>query len=180
MITVISGSNRRGSECLTFARQYQTILKHLSDVPVQLLAMESIPHDYFFPEMYQKGNQAPSLSAIQDEFIIPTQKMVYVISEYNGSYPGALKIFLDACSTRDRDSSFKHKKAALVGIASGRAGNLRGMDHLSDVLNHLGTVVLPNKLPISRIFSLMNEQGAITDVPTLEVMQAQAQEFLDF
>jgi NAD(P)H-dependent FMN reductase len=180
MITVISGSNRKGSECLTFAKKYTEILENLTSTPIKLLAMEEIPHDYFFPEMYQKGNQAASLAALQDEYILPAKKFVYVVSEYNGSYPGAIKIFLDACSTRELDKSFKNKKAALVGVASGRAGNLRGMDHLGDVLNHLGTIVLPNKLPISRIFSLMDKDGEIIDETTLEVMRKQAAELLVF
>lgn len=180
MITVISGSNRKGSECLTFAKKYTEILGKLTSAPIKLLAMEDIPHDYFFPEMYQKENQAASLAAIQDEYITPAKKFVFVVSEYNGSYPGAIKIFLDACSTRNRDLSFKKKKAALMGIASGRAGNLRGMDHLSDVLNHLGTIVLPNKLPVSRIFSLMDEQGNLTDEITLHAMREQAAELLVF
>jgi NAD(P)H-dependent FMN reductase len=180
MITVISGSNRSGSECLTFATKYTEILKSLSDTPVKLLALENIPHDYFFPEMYQKGKQAESLKAIQDEYILPAQKFVYVVSEYNGSFTGAIKVFLDACSTRNRDLCFKGKKAALVGIASGRAGNLRGMDHLTGVLNHLGTIILPNKLPISSIFKLLDKQKNITDEDTIEIMRQQAVELLAF
>lgn len=180
MITIVSGSNRKGSECLTFAKKYKEILESLTSQPVKLLAMEDVEHDYFFPEMYIKGNQAHSLAAIQDEYITPAEKFVYVISEYNGSYPGAIKIFLDACSTRNRDLSFRNKKAALVGVASGRAGNLRGMDHLGDVLNHLGTIILPNKLPISQIFRLMDKSGEITDEITLDVMKKQAAELLKF
>jgi NAD(P)H-dependent FMN reductase len=48
--------------------------------------------------------------------------------------PGSLKLFIDACSVREYKQNFKGKKAALVGIASGRAGNLRGMDHLTGVM----------------------------------------------
>lgn len=180
MITVISGTNRKGSECLRFAQAYQTILKEVTAEEVKLLALEDIPHDWYFPEMYQKGNQAPSLVKLQDEFILPAEKLVYVISEYNGGFPGAVKIFLDACSVRELKPSFKGKKAALVGVATGRAGNLRGMDHLTGVLHHLGTIVLPNKLPISKIKSLMDAEGNIVDEGTLEVMKKQAIELIGF
>ncbi|GAB5550652.1 MAG: hypothetical protein Sapg2KO_02430 [Saprospiraceae bacterium] len=180
MITVISGTNRKGSECLTFAKKYVEILEGLTTTPVKLLALEDIPHDWYFPEMYQKGNQAPSLIKLQDEYILPAKKFVYVISEYNGGFPGAVKIFLDACSVREINPSFKGKKAALVGVATGRAGNLRGMDHLSGVLNHLGTIVMPNKLPISKIYALMDEQKNISDEGTIQVMTKQAAELLAF
>jgi NAD(P)H-dependent FMN reductase len=180
MITVISGTNRKGSECLTFAKKYVEILESLTSTTVKLLAMEDIPHDWYSPEMYEKDKQAPSLIALQDEYIVPATKFVYVISEYNGGFPGAVKIFLDACSVRQIKPSFKNKKAALVGVATGRAGNLRGMDHLAAVLNHLGTIVMPNKLPISKIYALMDGDRNITDKSTIELMTKQAEELLAF
>jgi NAD(P)H-dependent FMN reductase len=140
--------------------------------------MENIPHDWFFPEMYQKGKQAKSLRELQDKYILPADKFVYVISEYNGGFPGAIKIFLDGCSVRKLNESFQDKKAALVGVATGRAGNLRGMDHLAGVLNHLGTVVLPNKVPISRIKSLMDKEGKVVDENTVKTLTSQARELL--
>ena len=54
------------------------------------------------------------------------------------------------------------------------------MDHLADVLNHVGTVVLPNKLPISRIEELLDEEGVIVDELTLQVMEVHAQELAAF
>lgn len=180
MITVLSGSNRKGSETLRFAQQYADFLRRHTDEEVKVLALEDIPHDYFFPEMYSAKRQADSLRKIQDEYLIPAQKMVYFTSEYNGGYNGALKLFLDACSVRELKATFKNKKAALVGIASGRAGNLRGMEHMTGVLNHMGTIIMPNKLPISRIEKLLDDSGEIADPATLSVMEKHAVEFLAF
>ena len=130
--------------------------------------------------MYENENQTDSLSKIQDEYMISASKFIYLTSEYNGSFPGVVKLFLDACSIRDLKDTFEGKKAALVGIASGRAGNLRGMDHLSDILNHLGTVVFPNKLPISSIWKLLNEDKDLIDEETMQVIENQIDKFLKF
>jgi chromate reductase, NAD(P)H dehydrogenase (quinone) len=105
---------------------------------------------------------------------------VYIVPEYNGGFPGVLKLFLDACSVREYKKTFKGKKAALVGIATGRAGNLRGLEHLTGILNHVGTVVLPNRLPISSIEKLMDDDGIIRDPATLKVIEKQMDEFLLF
>ncbi len=180
MITIISGTNRRNSECLKFAEKYQEILQQLTDQEVKLLALENIPHDWFFPEMYEEGHQAESLMAIQNEYLLSAEKLVYITPEYNGSFPGAVKLFIDACSVRKYKATFKGKKAALVGIATGRAGNLRGMDHLTGVLHHVGSVVLPNKLPISRIGTLMDKDGNIAEPATLEVIRSHAMEVITF
>jgi NAD(P)H-dependent FMN reductase len=180
MITVVSGTNRKNSECLQFARAYCELLCRHTSQEVKLLALEDIPHDWFHPHMYEKDGQRTSLIELQDAYMIPAEKFAFLSPEYNGGFPGALKLFLDACSVRAYEPTFKGKKAALIGIASGRAGNLRGMDHLSGILNHVGIIVLPNKLPISRIGAILDEAGKVADERTLRVMEKQALELLDF
>ncbi|MCB0548062.1 MAG: NAD(P)H-dependent oxidoreductase [Phaeodactylibacter sp.] len=178
MITVISGTNRKESECLKFASLYFEMLQESTQEEVKLLALEQIPHDWFHSDMYTR--QSESLKRLQDEYILPASKFVFVIPEYNGGFPGAVKLFIDACTVRKYSANFKGKKAALVGIATGRAGNLRGMEHLTGVLNYLGTVVMPDKLPISRISDLKNGEGEVIHEETLKVMRAHALEFLEF
>ncbi len=180
MITVISGTNRKNSGCLTFATRYRQMLCAYTDEPVKLLALENIPHDWFHAGMYSKGGQSGSLARIQDEYMLPADKFAFLIPEYNGGFPGSVKLFIDACSVRKYRQTFDKKKAALVGIATGRAGNLRGMDHMAGVLNHVGIVVMPNKLPISRIEELMDDDGAITDAATLTIMEQHARELIAF
>lgn len=178
MITVISGTNRKNSECLRFTKLYYNMLRKQATEEVKLLALEEIPHDWFHQVMYEE--QSESIGRIQDEYIIPASKFVFVTPEYNGGFPGSVKLFIDACSVRNYAQNFKNKKAALIGIASGRAGNLRGMEHLTGVLNYLGTLVMPNKLPISSIMDLQDGEGTIVDEPTLQVMEEHAVEFLAF
>ncbi|MEL6925942.1 MAG: NAD(P)H-dependent oxidoreductase, partial [Bacteroidota bacterium] len=126
------------------------------------------------------GGQTQSLSDIQDRIMIPAGKFVYVMPEYNGGFPGIVKLFIDACSVREYAATFKGKKAALVGVATGRAGNLRGLDHMSGVLNHVGTIVMPNKLPISSISKLQNGHGNIDDPDTLKTLDQYVEDFLSF
>lgn len=180
MITVISGTNRKNSECLQFARKYMEVIEEKTDEEVKLLALEDIPHDWFHPDMYESDGQSPSLMRLQDEYMLPANKFVFVTPEYNGSFPGSVKLFIDACSVRAYKATFKDKKAALVGIATGRAGNLRGMEHLTGVLNHLGIIVMPNKLPISRISQLMDDERMIIDAGTLNTISKHVDEFLRF
>lgn len=142
--------------------------------------MEDLPKDMVDPYMYSRKGQHAQVAKIQDQYMTPVEKWFFVIPEYNGGFPGIVKLFLDACSVRNYHETFHHKKAALVGIASGRAGNLRGMEHMTGVLNYLGVVVMPNKLPISRIETLMDEKGEITDVETLKSMEQQVKDFIEF
>lgn len=179
MITVISGTNRKKSESLLFAQQMVRFFQANSDETIKLLPLESIPHDWFHSDMYEKDQQSSSLRELQDEYILAANKFLIISPEYNGSFPGVLKLFLDACSIREYQTNFKGKKAALVGIASGRAGNLRGIDHLTSILQHMGTIIMPAQLPISSIGGL-TDNGDILDEATLKVMEQFVLNFLKF
>ena len=180
MITVIAATNRKDSEALDFAKFYAEALRAQTREEVKLLALEEEAHDWFHPGMYSQEGQSASVARLQDEYMTPAGKFVFVIPEYNGSFPGVLKLFLDACSVRAYNETFPGKKAALLGVATGRAGNLRGMDHLTGILHYLGMIVLPNKLPVSSIRKIADEQGNITDPYTRAVIERQALELIAF
>ena len=180
MITIISGTNRRGSYTEKFAKQFYKIIKSKTKESVQIFSLKNMPDDVLHTAMYHPKKQSKALRAIQEKVMIPADKFLIISPEYNGSYPGVLKLFLDACSIHEYQATFKGKKAGLVGVASGRAGNLRGMDHLAGVMNHVGTEVLPNKLPISSCKDLMDAKGKILNNGTLEAMTQFVDDFLAY
>ncbi len=180
MITIISGTNRCESETERISETIFKILSKRVGNQVQLLKLCELPTDFIHPEMYLKNRQSPAISKIQDQYMRQADKFWFVFPEYNGGVPGILKLFIDAISVRDLGKTFHNKKACLTGISSGRAGNLRGMDHFASVLNYLKVIVWHNRLPISSIQSLLGPSGEIKDEPTIEVLTKQAEEFIAF
>ncbi|NJL75356.1 MAG: NAD(P)H-dependent oxidoreductase [Saprospiraceae bacterium] len=180
MITLINGTNRKNNKTDVFAVQFYKILQSQTEETVRYLSLDAIAHDWFFPEMYKMEHQASSITKIQDEYILAAQKFFIISPEYNGGLPGALKLFIDAISVRQYKHNFKGKKAALVGIATGRAGNLRGMDQLADILNHMGTILMPQRMPISRIDELLSDEQEIVDEAILQSMKNFAKDFIAF
>ena len=178
MVTIICGTNRPDSETAKFSKKYFELFKS-KGVEVKLLELEKIPHDWFFADMYDAKKQAKSIAKVQEDYFFSAEKLLFVAPEYNGSFPGVLKLFLDAISIREYAQNFKNKKAALSGIASGRAGNLRGIDHLTGILHHVGTTVMPQNLPISSIGSLKDEAGEI-NADTVKTMEEFVDTFLAF
>jgi NAD(P)H-dependent FMN reductase len=166
MYTIISGTNRPNSHTEKVANEYQKILKE-KNISTHLFTLKNI-------DVLKKN---PALSAIETEFLIPTQKFIFIIPEYNGSFPGVLKAMID---TTDVKKAWWWKKALLTGVSTGRAGNLRGMDHLSDSLQHMNVFVHPNKLPISSIDKVMDEKGIIHSEITLQAIHKQIDEFIKF
>lgn len=179
MYSIISGSNRKGNRTLPFA---QYIFDRLSSSKhnTELIDLTDLSGQLVYDTMYDPTSQPDYFSKLQKEQFIPSDKFWFFVPEYNGSYPGIIKVLLDSMSTLDPESTFRNKKVMLTGIASGRAGNLRGMDHLSDVLNHLGMHVHPNKKPISSIYMYLDDDNKLVDPKTKSLLDEQMEEFLTY
>lgn len=176
MITVISGTNRADSCTLLFASHYVEQLRTLGK-EAQLLDLAELRQDLFPHDMYNPKAMGPELLNLQRKYILEVEKFAIFVPEYNGSYPGVLKMFIDGISVNEYAGIFKGKQIALVGIASGRAGNMRGMDHLGASVNHMGGWLLPNKLPLSSINKLISN-GKLTDTATINALKTHAEELI--
>ena len=173
MITIISGTNRPHSNTLKVATNYMQLMEKQGGKS-KLLSLEMVPKDIAFNELFD--NRSKAFQQILDEYIIPAQKFVIISPEYNGSFPGILKTFIDAI----HPDINRGKKVALVGVSTGRAGNLRGMDHLTGILNYLGFHIMPNKLPISSVLTLLDEKSNIKDLATVKVLEKHIADFLKY
>ncbi|MCP9235601.1 NADPH-dependent FMN reductase [Lewinella sp. JB7] len=176
MITVISGTNRPESRTLLFATHFAEVLREMGQ-QVEVLNMEELHHGYFAGKMYDPLGHDDQLVAWQRRYIGPARKFAVFVPEYNGSYPGVMKLFIDAISVIDYDGNFKNKHVALVGVSSGRAGNLRGIDHLADVFAHMGAWILPNRLPLSSVESLLTDDK-LTDEETKKTLMRHAEQLI--
>lgn len=164
MVTIISGTNRKHSNTSKIAREYQLMLRE-KGIEAGLLSLEDL-------DLMQYN---AAFETMENEILVPTTHFIIISPEYNGSFPGVLKLLFD--TSRSHDIWF-HKKALLTGVATGRAGNLRGMDHLADVLNYMKITVHPNKLPISVVNTVVGRDGKIIDINTLKAINQQLEEYI--
>lgn len=166
MITIISGTNRQGSNTKKIAKAYSRFLNE-REVENKILALDE----------YSVFERNEDFVAMEKEFLKGADKFIFIVAEYNGSYPGILKLMID---NTDVKTVWPNKKALLVGVSTGRAGNLRGLEHLTSSLMHLNIHVHPNRLPVSVVHTLLNEQEEIVDSETLKIMSIQINDFLQF
>jgi NAD(P)H-dependent FMN reductase len=167
MITIISGSSREDNNTRKVAEEYQRILTEENKADARIYALDTI----------NATVRDASFIQAENEMLISAEKFIIIMPEYNGSYPGILKLMID---NSDVKNCWGHKKVLLVGVSTGRAGNLRGMEHLTGVLLHMKMLVHPNRLPISVVDKLMNDQYRFTDENTLLAIRTQLKEFLNF
>jgi chromate reductase, NAD(P)H dehydrogenase (quinone) len=180
MITVIQATNRPDSNTEFISIHIRQLLREHYDGPVGYVSMMDVPAEILSTRQYKKEELPEKVKLMQDQWMVPAEKFIWILPEYNGSFPGILKFFIDAISVRRYDDTFKLKKSMLVGVATGRSGNIRGMDHLSGILLHMKSVIYPRMLPVSKVSELMDDQGRIHHAPTLKTLEDHIQGFVSF
>jgi len=173
MITIISSTNRPGSSTLKLANVYQQKLQE-KGVEAGILSLAQLPPNVIETDLYNKRSAA--FEPIQ-QIVTNTDKFIFLIPEYNGSFPGVLKVFIDACSFPE---SFYDKKAALIGLSSGKYGNIRGVDHFTGVCHYLHLNIMALKLHIAAIHKEFDEEGHLFKPDTIKFVNEQIEKIIKF
>jgi chromate reductase len=173
MITIISSTNRPGSNTFKVAKYYQKKLTE-KGAEAGLLSLMDLPDTLIASDLY--GKRSAEFEKIQ-QIITHTDKFLFIIPEYNGSYPGVLKVFIDACSFPE---SFYEKKAALVGVSAGKYGNIRGIDHFTGVCHYINLHIMPLKLHISNVKTELDENNNLFKEDTVKFVNEQIDKFITF
>lgn len=166
MITIISGTNRVGSKTLQVANHYLKILKEYES-DAHLISLVGLD--------VQSRNEA--VLKLEADYLIPSSKFIFIMPEYNGSFPGVLKLLMD---NTDIKKCWWHKKAMLVGVADGRGGNLRGIEHMTNILHYLKMNVHYNKLPLSKINDELDGEGQFINAVTIAAIEEQIKGFVEY
>ena len=173
LTTIISGTNRPGSSTFKLATYYQKRLRE-KGMEVGIFSLIDLPGNIIETDLF--GKRSAAFEPIQ-ELINQTQKFIFIIPEYNGSFPGVLKTFIDACNFPE---SFYDKKAALTGLSSGKYGNIRGIDHFTGVCHYLHLNVMPLKIHIGSIKQEFDADNNLFKQDTVQFTDEQIDKFILF
>ena len=155
------------------ATYYQKRLRE-KGIDAGVLSLTELPDSLIATDLY--GKRSAEFELIL-RTVNQTDKFIFIIPEYNGSFPGVLLVFVDAC---DFPESFYEKKAALVGISSGKYGNIRGVDHFTGVCHYFNLHVLPLKLHIANIKTELDENANLFKEDTVKFVNEQVDKFIAF
>jgi chromate reductase len=167
VITVIVSTNRRESKTARIAAIFVEMLRNKGR-SVQLLDLGELPTTFFQRSMYEE--RSPEFLELFSKYIESANHLVFVIPEYNGSYPGVLKLFIDASPVK----SFWNKHASMIGLSDGQAGNMRGQEHLTGVLHYLKMHVHYHKPKLSNISKSFDSEGRLNNESYIAQLQEHA------
>jgi len=172
-ILIVSGTNRPASNTLKIAKivaeQYR-----LQNLETQLYDLTEMPASVFLPTVY--ATKPLEFAAIQ-QMVLDSAGLHVITPEYNGSFPGILKYFIDLLKF---PQSFDRKPVAFVGISDGAFGGLRPVEQLQMVFGYRNAHVYPDRVFIAGIRHKLDAQGQLNDPALVERLGKQAHGFARF
>ncbi|SNR83941.1 NADPH-dependent FMN reductase [Hymenobacter mucosus] len=175
MITIIAGTNRPNSRALRLAQYYANLLAELGE-PHQILDLAELPLDFTTTALYHNTGRHDEFNRLVS-LAEQAYKLVFIVPEYNCSFPGVLKAFIDGLPY---PGGIRGKKAALVGLSSGGQGGQLPLNHLTDVLMYLGTAVLPQRVRLPFIDQHLTTEGQLTEPLYQQLLREQVTHLLAF
>ncbi len=170
-ISIIIGTNRPNSRSKLIAEYYSKILKNKGIIN-EVILLSNFTKPLNIEEIYE----LPAIDNPFEKKLLAIEKMIIVVPEYNGSYPGVLKTLIDSLKS---NAAFNEKKVALVGLSSGVLGNAVGLGHLSDVLSYLGAHILGLRIKLGQIDKYMADDRVQNPVYEKFISQ-QIESFIKF
>ncbi|MCS6795753.1 MAG: NAD(P)H-dependent oxidoreductase [Raineya sp.] len=174
MITIVVGTNRNDATSEIIAQHYYNILQS-KQVDSEIVYLKDLPQDFVVSALYENEGKNPVFNAIREK-VLNAEKIIFIVPEYNGSFPGVLKAFIDGMPY---PNAFMDKKIALVGLSAGIQGGALALSHLSDIFSYLNAHVLGYKVKLIQIEkNMQNEQ--ITNKFYLQLIDNQIEKFISF
>ena len=173
MITVLVGTNRPDASSRKVAKKLVDLYQSKSHL-AQVLDLESLPPEVFMPEAY--ANKPPRFEPFA-KAILGSEGVHVVTPEYNGSFPGVLKYFIDLLPFPD---SFEGRPVAFTGVAAGMFGGLRPVEQLQQVFGYRDACIFPERVFVMKVHESLDETGELVDASLLGRLEKQATNFAAF
>jgi NAD(P)H-dependent FMN reductase len=172
-ILIIAGTNRPDSNAMKIAR---IIEGHYGKTTAKasILSLTELPPEVFQGSAY--ASKPPKMVEIQNRVLAATGLHI-VTPEYNGSFPGVLKYFIDMLKFPE---SFEAKPAAFTGEAAGIWGALRSVEQLMHIFAYRNAHLFPERVFIPRVNNELNADGTLKDASLNERLAKQASGFAKF
>lgn len=171
-IVVVCGTNRDGALSRLLATEVAESYRQ-RDQTVDLLDMAELPADVLLGTAYKE--QPAKVKRLVDRFLA-ADGVVFVIPEYNGSYPGVVKLFVDMLPYPD---GFDSRPCAFIGLAAGQFKGLRAVEHFQQVAGYRNAFMYPRRLFIGDSFKQFVD-GKLADDELTKRLHEQAEGFLKF
>jgi len=156
MIVVLSGTNRPDANTLHISRRCAEIVRAEGE-DATVLNLVDLPATLFSPNAY--ADKPPAFERWQ-QVILDASGILVVVPEYNGSFPGVLKYFIDMLRFPE---SLYEKPCGFIGLASGRYGGVRAVEQLEMVFQYRHAHLYGRRCFLAGVHQHLDADGTLVD-----------------
>lgn len=169
-VVVIQGSVRPGNFT---AKAAAFVLDELRKETVAVEVMNPAELDLPLPGLDSGANGPKALRRAVSE----ATGVIFVTPEYHGSFSSVIKLVIENLGF---PSVLAGKPVALLGVAAGRIGAIKSLEHLRGVCSHVGALVLPSLVSVADVQSLFDAEGRCLDAAVEQQIRSVATNLLGY
>lgn len=152
-LVAIQGSVREGNYTAKALAIVTEVIAQLPDVSLEII-------DPTHMQLALPGRGVTDDALKMQAAIEGAHAVILATPEYHGSYSSVMKLVIENMGFPSRLS---RKPVALLGVAAGRIGAIKALEHLRSVASHVGAIVLPGPVSIANVQSVFDEAGILND-----------------
>lgn len=171
-IHILSATDRPNSNALKVASYADKFLSER--VTTKLFTLMDFPLQDIVGGKYH--NKPSSVKKFNEDFL-DADGFLFVIPEYNGGFPGILKLFYDYLPFPE---AFGKMPICLIGEAAGAFGALRPVEQFSQLLIYRQAHIFPERIFIQRVNDSFDENKGLNSDKMQQLWEKQLRGFPDF
>jgi|TARA_R100001163_G_C5066398_1_gene204794 NAD(P)H-dependent FMN reductase len=144
------------------------------NVKAKVVSLEDFPLADVVGGKY--GKEITSIKKFREP-ILEADGIIFVIPEYNGGFPGILKMFIDYLPF---PGAFEKMPMAFVGEASGAFGALRPVEQFQMIANYRNALQFPERVFIPRVSKEFDPETGLVDDFKQKLLDSQVENFIKF
>lgn len=158
-ITVVQGTARvdNMTQHVTNAITAELKVHNPSNTVVQTTVADHVKSAITVPPWGAGG--ADSEPTAWKQLVADTDTFIFVLPEYNHSFPGEWKILMDSLFVE-----YAGKKAYIAAVGGGQFAGARVMEHVLPVLINFKFVVGDSRLHVGFVAKSFDKQGTVVDM----------------
>ncbi|HAH51657.1 MAG TPA: NADPH-dependent oxidoreductase [Balneola sp.] len=172
-LSIISSTDRPNSWSLKLSN-YISRLYAERNVKAKVVSLEDFPLADVVGGKY--GKEITSIKKFREP-ILEADGIIFVIPEYNGGFPGILKMFIDYLPF---PGAFEKMPMAFVGEASGAFGALRPVEQFQMIANYRNALQFPERVFIPRVSKEFDPETGLVDDFKQKLLDSQVENFIKF
>jgi NAD(P)H-dependent FMN reductase len=172
-IKIISSTDRPNSWALKISNYVSELYKS-KGVDADVVSLEDFPLVDVIGGKY--GKDIPSVEEFRKP-ILEADGIVFVIPEYNGGFPGILKVFIDYLPFPE---AFEKMPMSFIGEAAGVFGALRPVEQFQMVANYRNALQFPERVFIPRVSKEFDPESGLKDDFKQNLLESQITNFIEF